>query len=124
MYIFTLLQGLSLLQNTRRYSDLPLEYGLQLPAGARKFSHSLRVLMDVAFRPASFSVGSGKLCIGQSGRSVELVSLFYLGPTVSDLVKLNLCSSIRLWQIKQKGTTLKGELTKQLNPRLKAQSLE
>ena len=80
--------------------------------------------MDVTVLPDSFSVDSGKLSIGQSGGSVELVTLFHVGPTVSDFVKLNLCSSISLWQIRQKMDIVQGELTKQLNPRLKDQTLE
>ena len=80
--------------------------------------------MDVAFRSASFSMGNGRFSIGQSGGSMELATLFHVVPTVSEFVKLNLCSSIRLRKTRQKGTRLQGEMTKQLYPRLKAQILE
>ena len=62
--------------------------------------------------------------MGQSAGNMELATLFHVEPTVHDFVKLNLCSSINLWKIRHKGTRLQGEMTKQLNPRLKAQTLE
>jgi len=75
--------------------------------------------MDVAVRSASFSVGNGRFSIGKSGGSIELATLFHREPTVSDFVLFH-----NLWKIRHKEARLQGEMTKQLNSRLKAQILE